>query len=276
MPPGRHRLPDTVAVDQPAVAVLLEQSEPLRTVYQPIVDLRSGDVAGYEALTRVAEWPARSPEPWFAAAGREGLGGAFEAAALTSALRARPQLAPEQFLAVNVAAPALLHRDVTSALLAGADLAGVVVALSDVEAADGAQLAATLAGLRERGLLVAVRVVDGGRSELHRLAGLRPDLVELAPSLVHGVAADEIAARVVRVVLDVASTVAADVLASGVEALADARWLQRAGVALGEGWLFGRARAGLLAPSPEVVAWLRSAGDADDAAADEPERPSGP
>ncbi|WP_158220570.1 EAL domain-containing protein [Kineosporia sp. A_224] len=240
------------------VAVLLRRAEPLRTVYQPIVDLRSGEVAGYEALTRVVEWPARSPEPWFAAADREGLGAALEAAALASALRARPLLDPRQFLAVNVTASALLHRDVTSALLGEGDLSGVVVAVSEAEAADAPQLAAVLAGLREHGLLVAVRVVDGGRAELRRLADLRPDLVELGSDLVHGVAGDQIAARVVRLVLAVAADLGADVLAAGVEALVDARWLQAAGVALGEGWLFGRARAGLLQPSPEVVAWLRS------------------
>ncbi len=41
------------------------------------------------------------------------------------------------------------------------------------------------------------------------------------------------------------------------QTLEDARALQAAGVHQGRGWLFGRARAGLLLPSPEVVAWLR-------------------
>ncbi len=244
-----------------ALADLLSTPEALRSVYQPIVDLRTGDVAGYEALTRVAEWPARSPEPWFAAADRLGLGGQIEAVALESSLRARPLLAAGQFLSVNVSAAALLHQDVTRTLLDERELDGVVVELADVAAAEPGPLAAAIAGLRERGLLVAVRLDDGGRSELSRLVDLRPDLVELGPGLVCGVADDAIAQRVVGVVLELAADLGADALAAGVEALEDARWLQRAGAALGQGWLFGRARAGLLHPSPEIVAWLRATWD---------------
>ncbi len=239
------------------VAVLLRSPEALRSVYQPIVDLRTGDVVGYEALTRVAEWPARSPEPWFAAAGRHGLAGVIEAAALASSVRARPLLDAGQFLMVNVSAPALLHPDVTRTLLAENDLRGLVVGLSDIEAVDAGQLSAVLAGLREHGLLVGGCVADGSRSELRRVAAVDPDLVELGPALVRGVADDGIGRRVVHLVLDVARDLAADALAGGVEALEDARWLQRAGAALGQGWLFGRARAGLLHPSPEIVSWLR-------------------
>jgi EAL domain-containing protein (putative c-di-GMP-specific phosphodiesterase class I) len=237
--------------------LLLRTPDSLRSVYQPVVDLHTGDVAGYEALTRVAEWPARSPEPWFAQADRQGLGGRIEAVALASSLRARPLLQPGQFLSVNVAAPALLHPDVTRILLAETDLAGVVVELSDVDAADPGLLAAALGGLREHGLLVAVSVDDGGRSQLSRLPDLSPDLVELGPRLVAGVHDDAVAQRVAALVVELAREVGADVLAGGVEALADARWLQRAGAALARGWLFGRARAALLQPSPEVVAWLR-------------------
>jgi EAL domain-containing protein (putative c-di-GMP-specific phosphodiesterase class I) len=258
--PDRGRGRDAVGRDS-GPAELLRTPQALRSVYQPIVDLRTGAVAGYEALTRVAEWPARSPKPWFAAADRQGLGAQVEAVALSSSLRARPLLASGQFLCVNVSAGALLHQDVTSTLLREPDLDGVVVELGDLAGAEPGPLAAALAGLRERGLLVAVCLDDGGRSELHQLVELRPDLVEIGPALVRGIADDAIARRVFGLVLELAADLGADVLAAGVEALEDARWLQRAGTSLGQGWLFGRARAGLLQPSPEVVDWLRATPD---------------
>lgn len=243
------------------LAVLIRTPEGLRTVYQPIVDLRSGDVVGYEALTRVAEWPARSPEPWFAAADRQGLGGDIEAAATASSLRARPLLRPGQFLLVNISAAAVLHPAVTAVLLAERDLDGVVVGLGGVAAADPGRLAAALAGLRAHGLLVAAPVDDGGCTELRRLAQVRPDLVELGAGLVRGIAGDGVAQRVAGLVRQTADDLGAVVLAGGVEALEDARWLQRSGTPMGQGWLFGRARAGLLQPSPEIVAWLRAGPD---------------
>src|ERR1700688_150604 len=51
-------------------------------VFQPIVDLRTGGVAGAEALTRFEMSPARSPDAWFAEAKEIGMGVELEIAAL--------------------------------------------------------------------------------------------------------------------------------------------------------------------------------------------------
>lgn len=40
------------------------ESDSLRAVYQPIVDLFSGETVGYEALARGPEGPLESPASW--------------------------------------------------------------------------------------------------------------------------------------------------------------------------------------------------------------------
>src|SRR3954462_12575446 len=66
--------------------------EALTSVFQPIVDLSTGDEAGYEALTRFdVGWGTRgprNPRQWFAEAHRFGLGRHLEGAAVRSAIEA--------------------------------------------------------------------------------------------------------------------------------------------------------------------------------------------
>ena len=65
---------------------LLEDPDALTMAFQPIMDLRTGRIAGYEALSRFNRTPYRSPDQWFAQAHRCGLGYAVEAKALAAAL----------------------------------------------------------------------------------------------------------------------------------------------------------------------------------------------
>jgi EAL domain-containing protein (putative c-di-GMP-specific phosphodiesterase class I) len=242
------------------VARLLRRPESLRCVYQPVVDLRSGEQAGYEALTRVADWPARSPQPWFAAAARTGLAGQLEAASLQNALRGRAELGSEQFLAVNVAAAFLDDAAVISVLREQKDLTGIVVELGWPDGATGAGAdpgpSGPMAAMRVEGLRIACDVVEAGRAELERLERIRPDLVKLDASLVKGAYADPVRDRLIRLVVSMASAMGAVVQAEGIESLDDARHMQVVGARLAQGWLFGRS--GCAPPSPPRSSAARS------------------
>ncbi|MBK6874352.1 MAG: EAL domain-containing protein [Kineosporiaceae bacterium] len=241
------------------VARLLRRPESLRCVFQPVVDLHTGDCAGYEALTRVADWPARSPQPWFTAAARTGLAGQLEAASLTNAFKGRADLGAEQFLAVNVAAPHLDEDVVLEVLRSQPDLTGVVI---ELDWPDGVPFDyegnAAVAALRVAGLRVACDVAEAGRAELDRLHQVRPDLVKLDAQLVKGAHEDPVRDRLIRLVVTMAQGMGAVVQAEGVESLDDARHLQAVGVRLAQGWLFGRARPSFLSPAAEVSTWLRT------------------
>jgi EAL domain-containing protein (putative c-di-GMP-specific phosphodiesterase class I) len=244
------------------VARLLRRPESLRCVYQPVVDLRTGECAGYEALTRVADWPARSPQPWFAAAARTGLAGQLEAATLGNALRGRAELGPEQFLAVNVAAAFLDDSSVVTVLREQKELTGLVVELVWPDGASGqagdAGPTGAMAALRVEGLRIACDVVEAGRGELERLHRVQPDLIKLDAGLVKGAHDDPVRDRLIRLVISMAESMGAVVQAEGVESLDDARHMQVVGARLAQGWLFGRARPSLMPPAPEVSTWLRA------------------
>ena len=119
------------AADWPALLRAAVDGHGLRAVYQPIVDLARGTVAGYEALIRFDGYPVRGPEPWFTAAMTYGYSAELQAAALRTALADRAGLPPNCFLTVNIG-PEVLHTDVVRRVWADTgDLRGLIVELTE-------------------------------------------------------------------------------------------------------------------------------------------------
>ncbi|MDT4944955.1 MAG: hypothetical protein QOH14_1688, partial [Pseudonocardiales bacterium] len=98
--------------------------------FQPIIDLKTGRLAGCEALARFPGSRPRPPDVWFADAHKVGLGAELQLAAIELALQRLPDLPPDAYLAVNVGhdimgSPELL------ALLRAIDARRVVVELTE-------------------------------------------------------------------------------------------------------------------------------------------------
>jgi len=269
-PPQQAPPADDDAIDEreleERVAHVLRSPETLRGVHQPIVDLRTGDCVGYEAFVRIADWPARSPRPWFDAAARVGLAVQLEAAALATSLRARLTMPGDRLLAVNLSTAALTDDHVLRVLDDEDDLGRLLLTPSPArEALAPANAADALAALRGRGLLLGVKLREGGRTDLDVVDGLRPDVVVLTREFAADVHATGSRRRLLATLTGIAGETGAAVLATGVESVADARCLQRCGVHLGQGWLFGRPRPGFLPPPAGTAEWLRDAADASPA-----------
>ena len=62
------------------IEALLAREDSIVPVFQPVLELATGRVAGYEALARMPDGPFRPPDEWFNQAHRAGLGPALEAA----------------------------------------------------------------------------------------------------------------------------------------------------------------------------------------------------
>jgi EAL domain-containing protein (putative c-di-GMP-specific phosphodiesterase class I) len=212
---------------------------------------------------RIADWPARSPRPWFDAAARVGLAAQLEAVALATSLRARLTMPGDRLLAVNLSTASLTDDHVLRVLDDEDDLSRLLLTPSPARDALAPALAAeALAALRSRGLLLGMKLREAGRTDLDVLAGLRPDVVVLTREFAADVHRMPWRQRLLGTVLAIAGETGAAVLATGVESVADARCLQRCGVHLGQGWLFGRPRPGFLPPPAGTAEWLRDAAPA--------------
>jgi diguanylate cyclase (GGDEF)-like protein/PAS domain S-box-containing protein len=214
--------------------VLEEAATRISHVFQPVVDLRTGLVAGYEALSRFAE-SRRPPNAWFAQAHRCGLGIELEMVAARAQLDA-PGRPPGSRLSINLSPSAMLSAEAEQ-LLAG-DLSHVVLEVTEDELmADGGALEERLAELRRRGARLAVDDIGAGYAGLKQVMRLQPDVLKLDRSLVAGVASDPAKGAMVDALVRYSRRIDADVCAEGVGTLEDLEALADLDVTYGQGFV---------------------------------------
>ena len=216
------------------------------SVYQPIVDLESGRVVGYEALARGPAGTAlEAPLALFEAARQEGLTSELEwacrEAAVMGAIEQRFGLGVTLFVNVE---PTSLTAPVPEEIahvvgIASTQLRGVVEITERAIAHQPAELLAALARIRDLGWGIAVDDVGADPQSLALMPFLRPDIVKLDLRLVRGRPDREIATTVTAVNAHAERT-GALVLAEGIETEQHRQTALAMGATLGQGWLFGR------------------------------------
>ena len=233
-------------------ALLLRDTEAIRPVFQPVLELATGRVCGYEALARVEGDTARRPDQWFAQAHRTGLGAELEALALRAAL-AVPRRPPGTFLALNVSPTALLAPPIADVL--PDDLSDYVIELTEHElfTTEGA-LEARLAELRARGARVALDDAGAGYAGLQQLIRVAPDILKIDRSLVHGAHSDPSRYALLEALVSFAATTGAAVCGEGVEDLADLRALADLDATYAQGYALARPSGPWAGLSPEIAA----------------------
>jgi EAL domain-containing protein (putative c-di-GMP-specific phosphodiesterase class I) len=236
--------------------VLEDPSSQIAHVFQPVVDLRTGMVAGFEALSRF-EGSRRPPNAWFAQAHRCGLGIELEMAAARAQLET-PHRPPGTRLSINLSPTAMLSAEAEE-LLEG-DLSHLILEVTEDELmAEGGALEERLGDLRRRGARLAVDDIGAGYAGLKQVMLLQPDLLKLDRSLVAGVAADPAKGAMIDALVRYARRIGSDVCAEGVETLEDLEALADLDVTYGQGYVLARPEPPWAAVDPDAVAVCRSA-----------------
>jgi EAL domain-containing protein (putative c-di-GMP-specific phosphodiesterase class I) len=239
-------------------AVLSDPARP-RLVFQPIVDLRRGVIAGYEALSRFDDASGCGPDQWFAMADQLGLGAQLEARVVAAALAVRPELPLNCFLTVNVSPHLLTEPVLADLLLAEDDLSKLVIELTEhVPVDDTAPLVALLDRLRAAGAAVALDDAGSGYSGLQQLALLRPDFVKLDRALVDHADRDEAKLALAELLGSYAGRLDAWLLVEGIERTEELEAFVRLGVPLGQGYLLAMPGPGWPALRPGVAESLQA------------------
>jgi diguanylate cyclase (GGDEF)-like protein len=233
-------------------ALLRRGTDAIRPVFQPVLELATGRVCGYEALARIDGEPVRRPDQWFAQAHRAGLGAELEALALRAALAVDDRPAGT-FLALNVSPRALLAPPVADVL--PDDLSGYVIELTEHEVFTAEhELEAKLAELRERGARVALDDAGAGYAGLQQVIRVAPEILKIDRSLVHGAHNDSFRYALLEALISFASTTGAAVCGEGVEDLDDLRALADLDATYAQGYALARPDDAWAKLSPEVAA----------------------
>jgi PAS domain S-box-containing protein len=218
-------------------------------VFQPIVELASGRVAGFEALARFPGTPQRGPEEWFADAADVGLGVELELSAIRAALGQLDRLPPDAHLSVN-AGPATVVCPALPDLLSSVPPRRVVLELTEhVGVDDYAELTRALDGLRCLGVRLAVDDAGSGFASLRHILNLTPDVIKLDGALVAGLDRDPARRALAGALLTFGAEIGAEVVAEGVQNAREGAVLRRLGFHLGQGHHLGRPRQ--LGPVPQ-------------------------
>ena len=215
-------------------------------VFQPIVDLPSGQPVAFEALARGPRGSAlEAPTAMFAAAQAQGRVAELARACCRAALRGAVEggLRRPIGLFVNiepeVAGPE--HGSATAELLNGSH-AQLDVFFEVTERSltmDPARLLETVEQLRGAGIGVALDDVGADQRSLALLPLLRPDVVKLDMSLIHSHPSRR-SGEVMNGVCAYAESTGAAILAEGVESERHVLAAQSMGATLAQGWYFGR------------------------------------
>lgn len=212
-------------------------------VFQPVVRVGDGTVAGYEALSR---FPAGhgTPQTWFADAAAAGLQTPLELAAVQRAVLASHHLEPDAFLAINVSAGTIMAADLTRLLLPLATQRRVIVEITEHDLVrDYHQLTLALDDLRAAGLSISVDDVGAGHSGLRQLVEIKPDVVKLDASIVRGLDHDPMRRAAAKALTSFAGDIGAECIYEGIETEDELEAARALGAGLVQGFLLGRPTA---------------------------------
>lgn len=257
-----HRTIDAnyATVDQPPPLTLISPLLPRRTQqstavakaildgaitveFEPIEDLATGRVVGFDARPRVATLPHRSYDHWLADAEAADLLVDIETAAFRASLLALAAIPDDLFLEFEVTPSTLTEGRFRRAIRRQIG-ARIVLGLSPLAPVDASVLGAAgpsgiLATLRGRGVRLAAREVGPGFAGLRHLTLLSPELARLDETMVRSLGQSFSTHSIVAALVACASDVGARLIAPGVVSEEQLQELRNLGVELVQGPIVG-------------------------------------
>ena len=236
----------------------------LRTVFQPILDLRRGSVFAHEALSRGPAGTAfESALSIFQLAREHGFSSDLELVAVRGALQRFAALGAEGKLFVNFSALALAERRVGGGIIleylrgCGLSPKQVVIELSENHAiVDASPAWAALLQCRKEGFEIAIDDLGEGFASLRLWSELRPEYVKLDRHFIHGIHSDPVKLQIARAIQQIAQVAGGAVIAEGIEETADFQVVRDLGISYCQGYLIGYPAAAPDEAAP-VELWQR-------------------
>jgi diguanylate cyclase (GGDEF)-like protein/PAS domain S-box-containing protein len=242
------------------------QNDVLRPYYQPLVDLATGRITGFEALVR---WPHPergmiSPAEFIPVAEEtgliNGLGGlmlrraCMDAALWPDGVRVAVNLSPLQFRVGNL----------LSIVMDALKQSGLPATRLELEITEtlllekSSQVLATLHALRAMGVRISMDDFGTGYSSLSYLRSFPFDKIKIDQSFVRDLGSNRDAQAIVRSIISLGTGLGVTITAEGVETEAELSCLRAEGCHEGQGFLFSQAR-----PNAEIVKLLKAQSGAD-------------
>lgn len=220
--------------------------------YQPIVDLNSGAVAGFEALARVVKADGSMITAGALIDKIERRTDTLKALIRTILSCIRRDMVPlferhhNFYVSVNIP-PAILGSGQILPMIEELELTPyldrIVCEVTERQALTAVGRSA-LEGARRSGMSVAIDDFGTGHSGLMQIVGLDFDILKIDHSLIDTILTNQTAARMLRGIVALAAALRLHTVAEGVESREEAFFLCAAGVDCGQGWFWSKAVSG--------------------------------
>nr|WP_233442852.1 EAL domain-containing protein [Bradyrhizobium brasilense] len=237
------------------------QNEGLRPYYQPLVDLATGRITGFEALVR---WPHPergmiSPGEFIPVAEETGLINPLGALMLHRACMDAAQWPDDVRVAVNLSPLQFRTGNLLALVTDALRQSGLPARRLELEITEtlllekSSQVLATLHALRALGVRMSMDDFGTGYSSLSYLRSFPFDKIKIDQSFVRDLGANPDAQAIVRSIVSLGIGLGVTITAEGVETEAELSCLRAEGCHEGQGFLFSRAR-----PNAEVIRLLKA------------------
>lgn len=218
---------------------------PITMAFQPIVDVRSGEVFAYEALVR----------------GKDGRGAgevlstvsadnryAFDQTCRTTAISLASDLGMASianlsinFLPNAVYEPrACIRATLAAAMQTGFPLNRIIFEFTEEEAIDANHLLHILRSYKAMGFKTAIDDFGAGYAGLGLLSKFQPDIVKLDMALIRDVDTDTVKRTIVRNTLNMLTDLGIQAVCEGIETVGEYDALSDLGVSLMQGYLLAK------------------------------------
>ncbi|WP_084799597.1 EAL domain-containing protein [Bradyrhizobium sp. Ai1a-2] len=237
------------------------QDDGLRPFYQPLVDLSSGRITGFEALVR---WPHPergmiSPGEFIPVAEETGLINPLGGLMLRRACNDAAHWPDDVRVAVNLSPLQFRTGNLLSLVTEALRQSGLPARRLELEITEtlllekSSQVLATLHALRALGVRISMDDFGTGYSSLSYLRSFPFDKIKIDQSFVRDLGSNRDAQAIVRSIISLGKGLGVTITAEGVETEAELSCLRAEGCHEGQGFLFSRAR-----PNADIVSLLQA------------------
>ncbi len=228
----------------------------IRTVFQPVLNLQTREIYGYEALSRGPSGSdIENPQVIFEIARDFDLVWDLERMCIENVRPFLDQISQRGYLFFNLEShfiqqiqqrgtevfePFFQYRN------------SIVIEVTERSAIrDYRTFRRTLHNLKLMGFRIAIDDCGSGYATLEAVAELQPDYLKVGHSLFHGLESDPIRTRLVDLVARAAESIGAETIAEAIETEEQLRICQSLGIQHGQGFLFAYPT-----PWDEISAWM--------------------
>lgn len=215
-----------------------------RAVYQPIINLSTKEVAGFEMLIRGPEGAFESPDDLFRLSVENNILTKVDLQCLRLCTELSSNIAGLMRVHLNVFPSTILDTEASDFIsIFPADKEGKVFCIEISEQhfiGDPAYMRDRLLALRHAGILIAVDDIGFGRASLETLILLEPDIVKVDRKYVNGIGTDPTKVRLLKRLANVAKSLGVEMIAEGIENAGDLPVLGELGIHFGQGFLWGK------------------------------------